>query len=460
MAATAASARDPLPHRRRLFSDRLGDLALAAAVFVGVLGEWAIQTAWEERPRGPYREDFRSPSQEHEYFERGEHDGSNILGLSSAPLGDSVPAVLLVVALAMAAMLVRRRRPWLAVGLAAFAAALGSLAIHIPFALCAAFAMALYSLAAERGWLPAAIVGASAASVVLLATLINGEEAAAALFVLFCLVAVAIPLLAAIATRSRRAYLAEVETRLATAELERTAEAARAVAEERVTLARDLHDVLAHSLTVVTMQVGVASHLVESHPDRAKVALEEARLAGAAAMDELKTTLALLRGESPESRNPVPSLADIPALVARVAATGLPVSLSADPTLGPTAGVPESVGLVAYRVVQEGLTNVVRHAGATTPTSVVLARDSGSLVVTVRDEGIAQPAAHAGNTGSGLGLTGLAERVHALGGAFTAGELAAGGFEVRAVLPVPTTNPPPPDLTNPGRTDPKRPEDR
>ncbi len=442
MAATAATAPDALPPRRRLFSDRLGDFALAAAVFVGVLGEWAIQSAWEERPRGPFRDEFRSTFDEHEYLEHSDRDGANILGLSSAPLGDSLLAVLLVVSLAMAAMLLRRQLPWLAVGLAAFAAAVGSFAIHIPFALCAAFAIALYSLAAERGWLPAAIVGGASAGVVLLATLINGEEAAGALFVLFCLVAVAIPLLAAIATRSRRAYLSEVETRLAAAELERTAEAARAVAEERVTLARDLHDVLAHSLTVVTMQVGVASHLVESHPDRAKVALDEARAAGAAAMDELKATLALLRGEAPESRNPVPSLADVPALVARVAATGLPLTLTENPATGLAAGVPESVGLVAYRVVQEGLTNVVRHAGPATPTTVALRREATTLVVTVTDAGPADPVGRDGSSGSGLGLTGLAERVHALGGGFTAEEMATGGFEVCAVLPLPDSNRP------------------
>lgn len=462
MAATAASAHDPLPHRRRLFSDRLGDVALAAAVFVGVMGEWAIQSAWNDRPRGQFRDEFRLPSDDHEFLERGSHDGSNILGLSSAPLGESLLAVLLVAGLAIAAMLVRRQHPWPAVAMTAFAAAIGSLAIHIPFALCAAFAIALYSLAAERGWLPAAIVGAASAGVVLLTTLISGQEAAAALFVLFCLVAVAIPLLAAIATRSRRAYLSEVETRLATAELERTAEAARAVAEERVTLARDLHDVLAHSLTVVTMQVGVASHLVESHPDRAKIALDEARSAGAAAMDELKTTLALLRGEAPESRTPVPSLSDIPALVSRVAATGLPVSLSQEPATEVAAGVPESVGLVAYRVVQEGLTNVVRHAGATTPTAVTLRRDFATLVVTVADRGRPEQGPNSGvSDGSGLGLTGLAERVHALGGEFTAGAAATGGFEVRAVLPLPATSvggittP-----TSPIDTDPNRPEDR
>ena len=198
----------------------------------------------------------------------------------------------------------------------------------------------------------------------------------------------------------------------------------------------------AHSLTVVTMQVGVASHLVESHPDRAKVALDEARAAGAAAMDELKTTLALLRGEAPESRNPVPSLADIPALVARVAATGLPLTLTEDSATGLAAGVPESVGLVAYRVVQEGLTNVVRHAGPATPTAVALRRDAATLVVTVTDGGTADPVGRDGSGGSGLGLTGLAERVHALGGGFTAGELATGGFEVRAVLPLPDSNQP------------------
>ncbi len=331
-------------------------------------------------------------------------------------------------------MLTRRRYPTVAAAGMGITAALTALGLNLPIAVTVAFGLALYTVAADRGWIPAILTGALA-SLIVLAGAASAEESGGALLVAaFVVVVVLVPLLAAAVTRSRRAYLQEVEARLAQAQTEQVAVAAQAVSEERVRLARDLHDVLAHSLTVVNLQVGVASHLVRDHPDRAEQALAEARQAGAAAVDELRTTLALMRGDQPESRTPVPSVADIPELVRAVAATGLRVELVDD--IDPRQRITEVVGLVAYRLVQEGLTNVVRHAGLDARARVTVRADGDWLLVDIADGGGSAPP----TPGSGLGLPGLADRVHALGGTFAAGPLSQGGFRITAHLPLTTTD--------------------
>lgn len=427
----------PAPPRRDSIGERLWDFALAAAAVIAVIAEYLsqVETSPSRRDRYP---GVPGVFDDHEALEHGSRQGPIVDHATSTSLALGLGMALVVAALAATALLLRRRYPYPAVALAAAAAIIGAFTIDVPLSVSAAFALVLYSFTVERGWVPAAIAGAAASAVVLMGTLIDGSETAAGLFVLFVPVVAVIPVLLGATTRSRRAYLTEVETRLAYAEQERQAVAAKAVADERVNLARDLHDVLAHSLTVVTMQVGVASHLVDSHPDRAKIALDEARHAGAAAMDELRTTLALLRGESPESTSPVPGLADIPALVARVASAGLPVRLVDELPNGTAAGLPDAVGLVAFRLVQEGLTNVVKHAGTATPTTVSLALADDDLVVGVVDAGTPLGAAAGVGGGSGLGLVGLNERVTALGGNLVTGPTPDGGFSLVARLPVPT----------------------
>lgn len=201
-------------------------------------------------------------------------------------------------------------------------------------------------------------------------------------------------------------------------------ERARAAATaEQLRMARELHDGVGHGLAVIAMQAGVGIHVIEKDPAAARAALEAIRDSARESLDALRAELSQLTGEA--ASRPTRGLADLAALVDRVRATGLRVTLTGAP--GP---VPERVDATAYAVVQEALTNVLKHAGATS-TSVGLTRDAHRLAVAITDNG---------NGGSvrdmGMGLQGMRQRVEALGGSFTAGPRAAGGFEVRAELPV------------------------
>lgn len=357
--------------------------------------------------------------------------------------------LVIVACLAAGGVLVRRRRPWLAVTMSGSAALIASVTLGLPVAVTVAFALTVYSLTVERGWRAAAVASGIGVVGVLVTLLIRQPEEAGGLVVLYALAAIAVPLLSAAATRSRRAYLGEVEERLQRVQREQQAVTDKALADERLRLARDLHDVLAHSLTVVNMQVGVASHLLASHPDRAASALAEARQAGTAAVAELRSTLSLLRNDHTGELTPVARVDEVDALVDRVRATGLPVTYRRD--VG-ADDVNAAVGLVVFRVVQEGLTNVVKHAGTSADTTVLVTpagRDATpsaatpsagtdeqarALVIEVHNEPGNLPAPAPGTTG-GIGLEGLRERVLALGGTWHSGPTTNGGFTVRAVLP-------------------------
>ena len=406
--------------------ERSIDLVLAVGVLLAMLVEAGVRAT--SRP-GPNQMRFDDDGDEFDEFLRREP-------WHAAP---ATPwwAIVAVALFTAFCIVIRRRYPLpsaVAIGVIAMPAAL---VLNVPLVITAAFAIALYTLAAEQGWPPALITGGLSVLMVALATALDDAEGGALITAVFAVMVVVVPLLLAANTRSRRSYLMEVEARLAQADSEQAAAAARAVAEERVRVARDLHDVLAHSLTVVNLQVGVAAHLVPTHPDRALRALDEARQAGSAAVAELRSTLAIMRGDETESLTPVPRLGDIPELVRGVVATGLRVDLHSD--VPATVVVPDAVALVAFRVVQEGLTNVVRHVGTDTSATVALAATETLLTVTVSDTGEAESRRDrvaAVSPGSGLGLTGLAERCTALGGTLTAGPLAAGGFSVHAALPL------------------------
>jgi signal transduction histidine kinase len=196
--------------------------------------------------------------------------------------------------------------------------------------------------------------------------------------------------------------------------------------EERLSVARDLHDVLAHTLSVVQVQAGVALHLLDERPEHVRGALTAIKRASDEGMQELRAAVATLRreGEGATPLAPVSGLADLPRLVAGAQAAGLQVHLT---RRGADDGVPAATGLVAYRVVQEALTNAVRHAAARSCEVEVAVE--GDLRVRVRDDGVGGVAA------PGNGLRGMRERVEALGGTLSTGPAADGGFEVRAVLP-------------------------
>ncbi|MET7902910.1 sensor histidine kinase [Streptomyces sp. NPDC005355] len=239
------------------------------------------------------------------------------------------------------------------------------------------------------------------------------------------------------AVRSRRAYIAAIEERAVRAERTREEEARRRVAEERLRIARELHDVVAHHIALVNVQAGVASHVMDNRPDQAKQALAHVREASRSALDELRATVGLLRqyGDPAAPTEPAPGLAVLDQLVDGFVRAGMRVEVEADlrDLLGSLAG---SVDLTAYRVVQEALTNVHKHAGPEARVEVRIVRTHGALEVTVVDDGAgAKPD---GTEGGGHGLLGMRERVAALRGSCEAGPLPEGGFQVRARLPLQT----------------------
>lgn len=248
------------------------------------------------------------------------------------------------------------------------------------------------------------------------------------------------------AWRWHSAYVGSIIDRAERAERTRDEEARRRVAEERVRIARDLHDLLAHSITLIGVQAGVAAHLArQPEPDGEvlAVALETIADGCRAARAEVRATLTVLRdeGEGPD-QGAVPGLARVGDLAESVRGAGVDVVLDVD------AGADESapaVGVAAYRIVQEALTNVVRHAGASRVT-VDAVRDRGVLKLTIADDGrgTAAGSPEPADGPGGFGILGMTERARSVGGTLTAAPADSGGFTVRAVLPLPAAPVPAP----------------
>jgi signal transduction histidine kinase len=214
----------------------------------------------------------------------------------------------------------------------------------------------------------------------------------------------------------------------AVAERERLAhQEEQVVAAERLRIAQDLHDSVAHAMATINVQSGVAARLLDRDPTQAKRALEAIRVASSHALDELGAILGVLRDPGDAPRAPVSTLGDLESLVERARADGLRVTCD---VRGPVESVTTSVSSAAYRVVQEALTNVRRHAGseATAALDVVIG-DRGTLTVSVRDDG---QGPQTNGTSTGLGLVGMRERVESTGGLLCTGPRRDGGFEVVA----------------------------
>jgi signal transduction histidine kinase len=238
------------------------------------------------------------------------------------------------------------------------------------------------------------------------------------------------------AVRTRRAYIAVLEERAVRAEQTREQEARRRVAEERLRIARELHDVVAHHIAVINVQAGVAGHLVREQPDAAEDALGHVRVAARTALEELGTLLGVLRrdDESDAPTEPAPGLSRLDGLIAQFAAHQ-PIRWT---TTGRPRALPSAVDVAAYRILQESLTNACRHATSAAVT-VRLTYEPAGVTVEVCDDGCTGPAGPA-SSGSGLGLIGMRERAESVGGTFSAGRRADGGFSVRAELPAPVTH--------------------
>lgn len=205
----------------------------------------------------------------------------------------------------------------------------------------------------------------------------------------------------------------------------------RKIYEERLRIAQEVHDVVGHSLSVITMQAGVALHVVDRRPEQARVALEAIRTTSKHALDDLRRAIGVFRetDEASATRRPAPGLSQIQELADRVVHSGVPVAVE---VTGEPIDLPAAVDLAAYRIVQESLTNVLRHAGSASATVHITYADS-AVELDITDDGTG--GASTGG-GGGFGVSGMRERARAIGGTLDAGPRPQGGFGVHARLPV------------------------
>jgi signal transduction histidine kinase len=239
------------------------------------------------------------------------------------------------------------------------------------------------------------------------------------------------------AVRSRRAFVQAIRERAEKAERTREEEARRRVAEERLRIARDLHDVVAHHIALVNVQAGVAAHVMDKRPDQAKEALAHVREASRSALNELRATVGLLRqsGDPEAPTEPAPGLDRLDELTGTFRSAGLHIEVA---RADQGTSLPAAVDLAAYRIIQEALTNVQKHAGPQAKAEVSVVRVGPHIEITVLDDGSGE---HETQGGGGHGLLGMRERVTALRGTLTTGPRYGGGFRVHAILPVKNRTP-------------------
>ena len=233
--------------------------------------------------------------------------------------------------------------------------------------------------------------------------------------------------------RYRRAYYTSLEDRAARLEAERDAQAQIAAAAERARIARELHDVVAHNVSVMVVQADGASYALGTDPDRARQALAAIASTGRQALMEMRRMLGVLRrdddGTEPELA-PLPGIGQLGELLEQARASGLAVSFTVE---GVPQPLPDGAALAAYRIVQESLTNTRKHGGPRATAQVLLRYLEDALLLRVTDDGLGSTAA---SDGAGHGLTGMRERVAIYGGWVQAGPRPAGGYQVTARLPL------------------------
>jgi signal transduction histidine kinase len=358
------------------------------------------------------------------------------ISLAEEPGAGRSPDVLAyLLGLSVAAVLLLRRR-W---PLGVLIASIGVLSVYFgldydAFSAAVPLAAAAYSAAVAGKSLPAA--AALGAFVVIggsVARLDEGDSLAEVLRegLITDAALLAAVLLLGEAVRNRRAWAEEVRARLRRAEQDREREAERRVQQERLRIAREMHDVLAHTIAAINVQAGVADDVIEDAPDKARASLQDIRRQSRDAIAELKATVGVLReGGSAAPRAPAPGLAELDGLVEMAARAGVRVEVA---VAGAARPLPGTVDLAAYRIVQESLTNVVRHAHASAAT-VSVRYDPEAVVLEVQDDGSGQNNG-AGGEHDGHGLIGMRERATAVGGTLRVGKAPGGGYLVQATLP-------------------------
>jgi signal transduction histidine kinase len=358
-----------------------------------------------------------------------------VLGGASARPGQ-LTVLLPIVAVMSIAVMFRRRYP-----VEAFAAAVAAGAIQVVLdarpilASDLAIPVLLYTLAAYRPrrlsipGLVVCLIGAVVATAVWVNNPLSTIQTLGLALVIFSGTALVAWVLGD-SMAYRRAYLTSLEDRAARLERERDAQAQVAAAAERARIARELHDVIAHNVSVMVVQADGASYALGSDPQRAAAALGAISRTGRQALAEMRRLLGVLRsGEEQVDLAPVPGLDQLRELLDLARDAGMSVSLTVDGTPRPMS---EGAELAAYRVVQESLTNTRKHGGLAASAAVTLRFQPDGLLLQVSDNGLGAAAA---SDGTGHGLTGMRERVEMYGGKVDAGPLPGGGYRVTALLP-------------------------
>jgi signal transduction histidine kinase len=335
----------------------------------------------------------------------------------------------IAVVVPLASLLVRRRYPLVTMGII-FAALIVEAVLHSPIVVQPLVLVAVYTVASRLPWRTSLVI-----SVVTFAADLAAEAFSRGELTFPNAITSLVPMAAAYVVGAyvgtRVAYIDSLQARAAQLDRERELLAQQAVGEERVRIARELHDVVAHHLSLITVQAGALQTQVSADSD-AHATAEIISRTGRQAMDEMRRMLGVLRlGDGAEALRhaPQPSVTDIPSLVDETRAAGVAVALHFD---GEPRPLPPGIDLSAYRIVQEALTNVLRHAGPAQCT-VRLTYAADALVLRITDDG---RAAGGESNGAGHGLIGMRERVALFGGEFFAGPVQGGGFAVEAKLPL------------------------
>ncbi len=229
--------------------------------------------------------------------------------------------------------------------------------------------------------------------------------------------------------RNRRLYEAQLEARAELLERESEEEAKRAVADERLRIAQDLHDVVAHSMGVIAVQAGVGAHVIDTDPAEAKRSLEAISYTSRSTLAEIRRMLGVLREDEGAQYAPAPGLADLERLVGEICAAGIDTHVTWE---GTRDELPPGVDFTAYRIIQEALTNVMKHAGPEPHVDVTIGYEPQLLRIEVADDG---RGINGSTPAGGHGLMGMRERVAVYGGTFAAGPATGGGFRVAVCLP-------------------------
>jgi signal transduction histidine kinase len=343
--------------------------------------------------------------------------------------------MLLVIAALVIPVVFRRKYPVQGFAIAAVAGAVQLIVFPQPVGSDLAILLLLYTLAAYRprrasvAGLAVCLIGAVAAVVTWGPNGVGAIDRVLLATVLFSGTALVAWVLGD-SMRYRRAYLTALEDRAARLERERDAQAQIAAAAERARIARELHDVIAHNVSVMVVQADGAGYALRRDPERAGQALTAISRTGRQALAEMRRLLGVLRSDDQQADlAPQPGLEQLRELLDQAREAGMSVSFTLE---GPVRPLPEGAELAAYRVVQESLTNTRKHGGLAATAAVTLRYEASELLLQVTDDGLGAAAAA---EGPGHGLTGMRERVEMYGGTVRAGPLPNGGYQVTARLP-------------------------